>query len=475
VTKDKLLKRLSRVANFILGGGGAFCVLAWLYVAYYYGWAKTRLLANPVGMATYYVLPAILAILFFASLRLKPAYKINVALSCLSLVAAIYATEILLRTIAYTFGAELDTRTLLETVTDLRKIGVDAVPAIAPMVTFPIEQHDGTRRSFININGAEVFPLAGVANKFTVFCNETGPYTNYESDEHGFNNPRGIWKSKSNELDIAIVGDSFAHGWCVPTDTQFGSLIRKQYPSTLNLAMGGNGPLVELATLQEFLPPFRPKKVLWVYFEGNDMSGLHEERKSPLLMRYLSNKFNQGLITRQTEVDQALLQYVEESIKSFKTRRSRQQRQELVGKLLGVITLSSLRQNIGVIYGRPTIVIQRVDRADLELLRDILSLAKAAVHQWGGEFYFVYLPSWERYGNPQPGLEDRALILNLVNTLQIPIIDMHPVFLAEAAPLSLFPRLFGHYNEKGYRLVAETVLKAISSSDLRIVHNDRRK
>jgi lysophospholipase L1-like esterase len=471
VTREKLLKRLSRVANFILGGGGVFCVLAWLYFAYNYWWAKTRLLTNPVGMATYYVLPAILAILLFASLRLKSAYKINVALSCLSLVAAIYAIEILLPTIGYTFGVELDTRTLLQTVIDLRKIGVDAVPAMAPMVIFPKEQDDGTRRSFININGAEVFPLAGVANKFTAFCNEAGEYTNYESDEHGFNNPSGIWKS--NELDIAIVGDSFTHGWCVPTDTQFVSLIRKQYPSTLNLGMGGNGPLVELATLREFLPPLKPKIVLWVYFEGNDMSGLHEERKSPLLMRYLSNEFNQGLIPRQTEVDQALLQYVEESIK-FKTRRSRQQRQDLVGNLLGIITLSNLRQKIGVVYGRPAIEIRRAERADLELLRDILSLAKAAVHQWGGVFYFVYLPSWERYGNPQPGLKDRALILNLVNTLQIPIIDMHPVFLAEADPLGLFPRRFGHYNEKGYRLVAETVLEAISS-DWRIVRVDRRK
>ena len=142
--------------------------------------------------------------------------------------------------------------------------------------------------------------------------------------------------------------------------------------------------------------------------------------------------------------------------------------------MLGVITLSSLRQKIGVVYGRPTIVIRRLDRADLELLRDILSLAKAAVHQWGGVFYFVYLPSWERYGNPQPGHEDRALILNLVNTLQIPIIDMHPIFLAEADPLSVFPRRFGHCNEKGYRLVAETVLEAIYS-DLRIVQNNRRE
>ena len=91
----------------------------------------------------------------------------------------------------------------------------------------------------------------------------------------------GIWKS--NKLDIAIVGDSFTHGYCVPTNTQFVSLIRKQYPSTLNLGMGGNGPLVELATLREFLPPFKPKIVLWVYFEGNDYSELHEEGNSRVL------------------------------------------------------------------------------------------------------------------------------------------------------------------------------------------------
>jgi hypothetical protein len=92
--------------------------------------------------------------------------------------------------------------------------------------------------------------------------------------------------------------------------------------------MVGNGPLVELATLREFLPPFRPKIVLWVYFEGNDYSELREERKSPLLMRHLSKEFNQSLITRQREVDQALLQHVEESIKSFKTGRSSPQRQD---------------------------------------------------------------------------------------------------------------------------------------------------
>lgn len=36
----------------------------------------------------------------------------------------------------------------------------------------------------------------------------------YDSDKHGFNNPKGIWAGEG--LEIAVVGDSFTQGFCVP-------------------------------------------------------------------------------------------------------------------------------------------------------------------------------------------------------------------------------------------------------------------
>lgn len=39
-------------------------------------------------------------------------------------------------------------------------------------------------------------PLGGIANATTILGNEIGTRILYESKEHGFNNPRGIWGSE---------------------------------------------------------------------------------------------------------------------------------------------------------------------------------------------------------------------------------------------------------------------------------------
>ena len=69
---------------------------------------------------------------------------------------------------------------------------------------------DGTLKSKITINGTDVLPLAGISNIVTVLCNESGKYEIYESDEHGFHNPKALWNSRP--FDIAAVG-RFFYSW----------------------------------------------------------------------------------------------------------------------------------------------------------------------------------------------------------------------------------------------------------------------
>jgi hypothetical protein len=67
-----------------------------------------------------------------------------------------------------------------------------------------------------------------------------------------------------------------------------------------------------LATLKEYAESLRPKVVLWFYFEGNDLKDLSNERRSPLLSRYLEpNEFSQRLSSRQDEIDRALGGYLD--------------------------------------------------------------------------------------------------------------------------------------------------------------------
>lgn len=470
-------------ANIFLIGSAGGCFLVLTYFFYYYGWTQQRYFTNQLGILFYYVCPAILFFIFIGLLLLSENIKVNVATGLLSIVITIYTIEILMISIeigmqhseeefrdakqiarlARTFSVEFDTRNKHEVIADLAKQGIDAYPAItARMLLQP--QPDGSMRSAVSINGAEVLPLGGIANTVTILCNENGEYTIYASDERGFHNPWG--SGDAGHSDIVAVGDSFTHGACVRSNENFVALIRMRYPKTLNLGATGSGPLLMLAAIKEYGQLFSPKKVLWFYCEENDLDDLGVERKSPLLMRYLGGDFHQGLLGRQGDVDRVLATHVH-AIEAAFVDHGEPPRYggNLVRRIESTLKLYRLRQRFGFAYGdiRP----DRIDEekeATLALFRRVLLVADESVRAWGGTLYFVYLPEWRRYGKPESANRDRDRVLKLVRGLALPLIDVHEAFVAHGDPLGLFPfRRLWHYNPEGYRVVAEAVLKLIAS------------
>jgi PAS domain S-box-containing protein len=492
VSRGKLMKAddlLLKIANIILAGGASFCILMSFYVIYYYGWAAQRYFGAPFGILLYCVFPAALASLLFGFLRRSPKFKVNAALVCVSVAFSIYAAELLLAffmssssilwgdgdfdentekeivALAKKFGINFDTRTRFEVVNDFRKRNIEAVPSIIPVGLLK-KQADNTFKSRININGIEFFPVGGISERVTVLCNESGKYAIYDSDERGFHNPKGIWGL--NRVAIVGVGDSFTQGNCVSSDKNFMALIRNQYPGTLNLGMSGEGPLIMLVALTEYLPAVRPKAVLWFFYEGNDLNDLLKESRTPLLRKYLEGNFSQGLFKRQVEIDEALLHYVQQHMKAELAKKKEEAKKLKENKntwfdrpLGNFLRLSRLRQRLGLVYGQ---AIGRsyaaYSQSQLDLFRSVLLRAKTLVEAWGGKLYFVYLPDRDRYANKQD--YHRQSILAVVETTGIPVIDVHGRFQRESDPLALFPfGRFGHYNEEGNRLVAEEVLGSI--------------
>ena len=491
---------LTKISNFVLIAAGLFCIFTALHYFYYYGWLGERQFISRLSNMLYYYVPVGLAALFFASLQLRPSYKINVALSCVSVAGSVFAIELVLEfaqarlfdptkpvmsfvtdadnkeraaKLTRKFGVKIDTRTPGEVIANLREEGIDAIPIITPSNNLFIEQPDGSIRSALEINGREVMPLAGVSHKVTLLCNESGQWIDYRSDRHGFNNSDDqVWQS--NPLQIAALGDSFTHGYCVPNDQNFVALIQHEYPATLNLGIAGDGPLLMLAKVKEYLRPLKPKIVLWFYYEGNDLTDLQIERKSSLLRNYLTDGFSQGEIHRQSDIDQAILADLPRQWSIEKARlaaKATGKRVQLVDKFAEFAKLPMVRQRLGLTGG-----VSREDAgmlADLagrntEVFREILFQAKNQVDAWGGQLYFVYLPEWARYSRfISWGEEKRTEVLTLVGNLGIPIIDIDPVFQAHGDPLSLFPfRGLGHYTEAGHRLVAEAVLRGVAKSQV---------
>ena len=486
--------RWSALSSVVLAMTGAGFLLMLAYFIYKYGLTGERQFTNRAVLVTYYLLPIILACGFLAGLRLNRHYRINLAIAFISLSGSLLAGELFLsfaetgrvlrplwgndiashqdevRELAIQNGSKFDTRTKIEYITDLNAQGIDAVPSSVPLGLLQ-EGSDGTRKSAINSEGVELLPLGGVSNRVTVFCNETGEYLVYRSDEHGFHNPKGIWATGT--APIVALGDSFTQGGCVPSEKGFVSLIRRQYPGTVNLGMAGDGPLAMLAALREYVAKLKPKVVLWFHFEEGALSVLKTEHRAPLLMKYLNSSFNQGLLERQNVIDRGLLEYIaKERIQAqnrSRTARSQKESSLLSSRvILQTLKLSTLRRKLGIV-GAPTVNDSANSATEeLELFRWTLAEAKATVDGWSGSLYFVYLPSWERYGNPktlsQTGGQFRPQVMAITSVLGLPVIDLSRSFAARSDPLELFPfRRFGHYNEEGHGLVAQEVIAGIAS------------
>jgi hypothetical protein len=478
--------RRMAVADAILSGGGVLFVVVWVWFIYDYVRREPKAFSGGAGIVLYIVCPALAAALLFASLRLRPTYKLNLAFVLFSIGVSVYTVELLLslsrapdswfnskpmwekKEIAKKFRVTFDTRSRLQVIEDLRTNGIDAVPAIAPLALLK-KQRGGYLKSVIRINGTEVLPLGGVSNKVTVQCNEIGDYAIFESDEHGFANPKTTWYS--SRVDIAAVGDSFTQGFCVPPNKNFVSIIRKRYPATLNLGAGGNGPLLMLASLEEYAARLKPRIVLWFYFEANDLTDLKKEADSALLMHYLTGGFEQGLFNQQSAIDRALADYIARAeVKAAEKEKKQRAREKSESEIAGLnsleatIKLRRLRNTLGSVYSGSNRVTLLDTKTDIRLFRDVLIRAKAVVAGWGGKVYFVYLPGWERYGNGNLDVaeKDRDAVLAIVKNLGLLLIDIHSTFQAQPDPLVLFPfREPAHYNVEGNRLVAEAVLGSI--------------
>ena len=368
------------------------------------------------------------------------------------------------------FGTKVDTRTAGEVIADLRTGGADAIPIVTPSNHLFVTQPDGRVTSAVQIDGRDVMPLASVSDHATLLCNESGQWVRYQSDSRGFNNPADAWHSP--QLDIAALGDSFTHGYCVPRESNFVDLIRQHDPATLNLGIAGDGPLLMLATLEEYLPRLAPRTVLWFYYEGNDLTDLQTERLSPLLRSYLTEGFTQPDLARQVDIDRAILAQVPTLMSRERDNSTSRWWNTLLYGGVAFAKLTAIRERVAPLgASNPQAAALAADFAgpNLVVFRDILNRARTRVAGWDGQLYFVYLPEWSRYTKYRSwGKDHRDEVLALVRTLDIPVIDVDPVFQAHGDPLALFPfRGVGHYTDTGHRLVAEAVLRQLASSGRR--------
>ncbi len=415
-------------------------------------------------------LPAVFLCIVLFSLLGSTEVKATVAIGFGSLGVCLYLAEFYLM-LGHHKGLPLnfDRSTKLEKVLALRDNGIKAYPTIHP-------SYDALPG--VKVNGKVMAFLAGVSNTETVYCNESGEFSVYRSDELGFRNPPGTWSL--SKIDVALVGDSYTHGACVQTDEADGSFLRKQHINVLNLGYGGNGPLLQLAGIREYLTDRKPKVVVWLQSEGG-VTRIDREINRKILKRYLNDpSFRQGSERSADALDDALRQFIDpritDAVNDWKQYR-----------FLQFFKLSQVRHLVSA-YAHDYVPPRSMDiAARLRLLDQILAEAAETVHSWGGKFYFVLFEggyrvtyidqlrgltsdNWQQRcadGKLDDILCDQSLmdeivyrdeILKLARGHADRTIDFLEQLEKHPDPESLMPlRMPNHYNGMGYQLLADTI------------------
>lgn len=326
-------------------------------------------------------------------------------------------------------GEKWEKRSKFEIYNDLKKSDDEIVVVLGP-------------RNHIFKN-YPIFPLSGISNSKTIYCNEHGYYSIYQSDRHGFNNPNFEWDQK--EIEYLLVGDSFTHGACVNRPHDISSVLRTiTNKSVLNLGYGSDGPLLEYATLREYLNK-NVKKIIWVYTERSDLNDLLKEKEDNILINYLNDmNYTQNLKHRQDEINELAMKIIKEEGKKDDKE----------------VSNFNFKKFLRLYKTRNKIFSKILVPAPVPEFKKIIQLTKNLVEKNESELFFVYLPTYSHYQDDFD-ITNYNLVKGIVNDLGIKLIDMHEeVFKKEENPLKLFPfEQSAHYTIEGYKKVAETIYK----------------
>jgi hypothetical protein len=387
--------------------------------------------------------PVFFTIVCIGCLFLPHEWRTLIAIIMITSFFSIYAAE---------FWLDHKDISKADVVSDLRYKKINAYPAILPNDF--VQATSRSRKLTLKIGGKTIIPLSGIPESHTVLCKEGAGWITYNSDSYGFRNQRGIWENDT--FNIAAIGDSFTQGHCVDEKNHIVAHIRDRLGKTINLGFGGNGPLLELATLKEYAAPKKPRLVLWFFTDSNDMGNLAAERKIDILMRYLEPEFSQGLINRKNDLSRTLKKIADDALTEVKRTWLKDRLFLRMLRFSLQLTNQAAPDNKSAAMTHP-----------FDLFRQVLAEAKRSVEQWQGQFLFVYLPSRHTLiGKNQNIMNIRRNVLTSLKELGIDTIDTYPALSTYPQPALLFPKGFGHFNEAGYAFIAKEILKQLQSRSL---------
>ncbi|MGO9519603.1 MAG: alginate O-acetyltransferase AlgX-related protein [Candidatus Korobacteraceae bacterium] len=279
-------------------------------------------------------------------------------------------------------------------------------------------------------------------------------------DRNGFRNQRDLERA-----DIVVIGDSFVEGLTV-TDTELGTsqLAMLQRAVVANLGQSTYGPLQELIVLKRYALPLRPRTVVWMFFEGNDLQDViayHKAREHPpdFLHAFWARSF-----TRSASL--AVKRLLEPQVKPPGTQRA------------GLCPTPEGKQ-LDTYFGYRAKPLTQEERNALDETAQTLATAYQSCAAQGARLIFVFVPTKFRVMHDLCQFSENSECRNwtrsdmperLMSALHsispdIGYLDLTP-YLVEAAKTGALPyyRDDEHWTPAGHKVAAETISHYLQSS-----------
>lgn len=368
---------------------------------------------------------------------------------------------------------ELDTRGDFEAFIEERK-KFDLHPVFRQKQNF---FHDDNLNDYFqnfilqSFNDKKKIPFRGPFNKFSLGSNEEGVREIITNDKYGYVNFNEVY---DKNIDILIIGDSMAEGLPFDNNDNISGVINKKTNfNSINLGIGGSGPLTSLGVLKEYGKYFKPKNIIYLFFEGNDLADLLRE-KDTFLVNYVNNNFNQDLFNSTAELELFYKDY--ENLFNKILPKLLQKENELKNKpimmidnkvnfkekLKDILELQSLKK----IMIPKDYYLYKKEMIDYKLFEKILLQMNSETRRWNGKFYFVYLPDWNRY-NMNFSLSHYLLkkkIMKINEKNKFNFIDIDREFKKRNYDnINIFNNsLYGHYTKKGFEIISDVIIEKIN-------------
>ena len=307
----------------------------------------------------------------------------------------------------------------------------------------------------------EFIPFRGPINKKTLSCAEDLNYRIINNDKFGFKNKNSVY---TKEIDVILLGGSFTEGFCYTSENDIaGNLINKKI-NTLNLGIATTGPLVSLAVLKEFGKIYKPKHVMYLYYENNSLDVLKWEENDDHLIEYLKENRINDYVKKIQKSKNFFSKVEEESLEITKYKLKQNQKKETnvsyLRNIQDIIEINILKNRLRNFFNN------RRNNYDLSLFNEIVKKMNSETKKWDGDFTFVYIPSWDRFFNKNSNLNTiinlRSEIINNIKNEKINTLDTTEFFLKSENLEDYYPLGYvGHFNEKGYKRIAEILKEKI--------------